>query len=145
MESEHRFKPIEYVCPICGESAAFGTHFCKSKGEKARERRRLPVPVREILAAVVAILLVEALLWGMVGAYSLCFLAAVPLAAVIFLAFRRSPIGRSAAERRELRRLAGGDDEAVERLIALERKKRPDEKRRELVREILRQWRKDLR
>jgi hypothetical protein len=47
-------------------------------------------------------------------------------------------------EYKELVKIAGGDKEAVERLISLEKIKRPNATRNDHVRDLLRQWRKDL-
>jgi hypothetical protein len=82
------FKPIEYVCPICGERTTFGTHFCKGEGPTEKKGRRLPIPLKGIGAAAVAIVLIEVLLWDMIGTYSFYFLAAMIAVAAIVLALR---------------------------------------------------------
>jgi hypothetical protein len=144
MDDNRQFKPLEYRCPICGEKTTFGTHFCK--GEKTEKRLRFgSLPVKRIAVSILALLLATALLWDMVGVFSLYFLAAVFLLALLFLAVRRSPIGRSVSAYRELVKLAGGDKEAVERLISLDRIKRPNETRRKHIESVLREWRRDLR
>jgi hypothetical protein len=143
MPKEGDFKPIQYVCPICGEKTTFGAHFC---GGEAKEAKRRPsLPAAGIGAASVALILIAALVWTQGGRIGLYALAALVLCALLFFAARRLPFGRSASEYRELVGMAGGDEAAVERLIALERMKRPGLPRSDYVREVKRQWVRDLR
>jgi hypothetical protein len=92
MGSDRPFKPIKYVCPICGMRTTFGTHFCK--GEAVEEDRPpLSAQIKRIAAAIIAVLVIEVLLWGMIGIYSLYALAIIPLVAAIILAIRGSKAG----------------------------------------------------
>jgi hypothetical protein len=144
MSGEKPFRPREYVCPICGERTTFGTHFCQGgKGPKARPR--LAEPIKRTAIALVGLVLIEATLWDLIGLYSLYVLAAAPLAALAALAIRRSPLGRARREYRELCRLAGGDREAAERLVSLEKLRKPGVSRAEAVRAALDSYERDLR
>jgi len=144
MGKDKPFKPIEYECPICGERTTFGTHFCK--GEKgAEERQPRTIPLKPIAAASVAILMVLAFLWQMIGAFSLVFLVAAPIVALAALGLRHSPLFRSAADYKALVRLSGGDKAAVERLISMEGIKDPKGARKDHILNLLRQWRRDAR
>ena len=139
------FRPIEYNCPICGERTTFGTHFCKGEGAKARKRRpALPaLPFRRIGSIVIAIVLIEILLGGLIGMYSLYLQAALFLVVLAALGIRHSPLARVRAEYLELVKLAGDDRERVERLIAREEMRRSEKSRREHVRELIEDFRRD--
>jgi hypothetical protein len=144
MSDEKPFRPREYVCPICGEKTTFGTHFCQ--GERSpKARRKLAEPMKRVAIALVGLALIEATLWDLIGFYSLYVLAAAPIVALAALAIRRSPLGRTGREYRELCKLAGGDREAAERLVSLEKLRKPDSTRAEAVRAALDSYERDQR
>jgi hypothetical protein len=144
MPDEKSFQPMEYVCPICGERTTFGSHFCK--GERApKAASRFGEALKRGAIILVGLVLVEAMLWQMIGLYSLYALAGFALIGLALLAIRSSPLGRSSREYRELLKMAGGDKEAAERLIAMEKLKRPGRSQTEAVRMALDAWRRDIR
>jgi hypothetical protein len=148
MERERPFKPIEYACPICGERTTFGAHFCKgeaAKSESSRMGRWSKIPWKTLGAAAIAILMIEVFLWEMIGALSLYCLAALGLGVLIWSGLRKLPFFRSAVEYKTLVKLSGGDKEAAERQIFMEKLKRPDLSRKEHIAILLEHWRRDLR
>jgi hypothetical protein len=151
MPENEIFHPIEYICPICGEKTNFGTHFCESEREPgakqrfAGAKRRFAEATKRIAIALVGLVLIEAMLWDAIGAYSLYALAAAPLAVLAALAVRRSPLGKEGRPYRELLKMAGGDKETVERLLAREKLRRPGTSRSEALRDALESYRRDLR
>jgi hypothetical protein len=73
-------RPLEYLCPICGKKAAFGSHFCEGQPAPQEERGKAE-QAKRIGVAAVGLAMIAALLWGMIGAYSLYSFGALALAA----------------------------------------------------------------
>ena len=81
-------RPLKYRCPVCGKRTTFGTHFCE--GDEEREAKPiLPIALKQVFSAIIAILLIELFLWQMIGMYSLYFLVLAPILGLLFLGIRR--------------------------------------------------------
>jgi hypothetical protein len=138
------FRPMQYICPICGERTTFGSHFCK--GEKTpREKPAYIGILKQIGVALVVLVLITATLWDMIGVYSLYAIAAVAILALAAVLIGRSPLVGRGKDYRELVKLSGGDKEAAERLVAMEKLKRPGESRAKAIRAAVEAYRRDLR
>jgi hypothetical protein len=144
---EAPFKPLKYKCPICGKRAVFGTHHCEVSIEEKTEPLlpSAPSPVKYYLSVLVALVLIIAFLWEMVGSYSLLALIVLPLGIIVYRIFMAFAPRLPSGDYRSLLRMSGGDKEAAERLIALEGVKHPGKARKDLIKNILVQWRRDLR
>ena len=141
------FKPLRYKCPICGKHATFGTHHCEVKPEAGEEKppSAFATRLRYALSALVALLLIVAFLWEMIGTLSLLAVVLLPVGLFLVWIVRRLLPSSSFAEYRSLVRMACGDKEAAERLIAAEAIKHPGKPRKDLIKNLLVQWRRDLR
>lgn len=140
------FKPLKYKCPVCGKRAVFGTHHCEVK-PAAEAEESAPAPVSGLkyaLSVLVALVLITAFLWEMIGIYSLLAWVVLPLCFLFFRIARRLPSSPH-GDYRSLLRMANHDKEAVERLIAMEAIKHPGKPRKDLIKNLLVQWRRDLR
>jgi hypothetical protein len=144
MPRELSFRPKEYICPLCGERTTFGTHFCKGE-RRPKPRHKLAEPIKRGAIALVGLLLVEIMLWDMIGIFSLYASAALALIVLAALAVRRSPLVGGGGEYRDLVAMAGGDKEAAERLVSMEKLRRPGSTRTEAVRAAIESYRRDLR
>lgn len=102
---------IVYTCPKCGRQAVFGEHFCA--GRRAFDWRRL--------WSVVAVVLIFALLFALTRNPLLSLVAVPVLFGLYWLLFRSG----KADPRRELLRLARGDEALAQRLIEAERRRQP--------------------
>jgi hypothetical protein len=149
MSESRPFKPLEYECPICGKRGSFGEHHCELRAEgvapEPRSGSRLSTGIKYGLSVLVALVLITAFLWEMIGPASLYLLAFVPIGALGYRLFNKlKPAGRG-EDYRALLKMGNSDKEAVERLISMEGMKHPGRPRKELIRDLLLQWRRDLR
>jgi hypothetical protein len=97
MPDDKDFKPLRYVCPICGETTSFGSHFCKGEPEP-KPKGRFAGIAKRIGVTLVGLTLIEAMLLEMIGIYSLYVLAALALGTLVFFAIRRSKTGGDEAD-----------------------------------------------
>jgi len=96
MEKPDPLRLLQYTCPVCGAKATIGKHFCEAAPPTAAEAKA-PMPIRKILGAAVAVLLIWLLLWQMVGALSLWVLALAALSLAIAWGLRAAARRRRSA------------------------------------------------
>jgi hypothetical protein len=142
------FRPLRYKCPICGRRGRFGEHRCEAKADAPLPRAGtgpdISSAIKYGLSAVVALVLIAAFLWEMIGAASLYCLALAPAGVLAYRIIRKT---RSSGgdDFRSLLQMANGDKEAAERLVAMEGMRHPGKPRKELIRNLVLRWRRELR
>jgi hypothetical protein len=65
--------PLDYQCPVCGEKAVAGSHFCRQNAPPKTLKFKVAKGPRntEGLVRLVAVAVVAVLLWSWVGPWSL--------------------------------------------------------------------------
>ena len=140
MKSEGEDRVEGYVCPLCGQTADLGRHYCGSGSGKLRRRREQNEDRKErtrrrsyIVGAAVASLLVLTFLMRLVGPFALRFLLIPALAYAAWYGYRRLRRTTDSELLRELLAQTGQDRATAERLVEAELRRSPGRSRREAL------------
>jgi Flp pilus assembly protein TadB len=127
-----------YKCPVCGQKAIIGQHFCRvmnsqemqEADERRQQKRRR---VTRLFSIVVAAIMIIALLFSRLGKHAITILLAAAAIALLAMTIRYVSQRKSQDNYEELIAMLGDNQAAADRLIHNEQARQPGMNRKDCI------------